>query len=107
MTIEAATEEREMTGREAEAIELATRTFKRKRLTEPKFYGDLQRYRVFLERHGESVEVTFLPDRSPRPRNIPKEQPWLELGGGSAYGREVHFHISLRTMKIVREDYAK
>ena len=62
----AAAEDREFTGREAEAIVLATNTFKREQRKHPKFYGDLSHYTVFLERKREQVTRSHARPRSPR-----------------------------------------
>jgi hypothetical protein len=103
----AAAEDREFTGREAEAIALATNTFKSEQRKDPKFYGDLKHYTVFLERKGEQVDVIFVPQRSPRPANIPKTEPYLEFGGSTVHGSEVHYIIFLDRMKILKEHYAR
>jgi hypothetical protein len=100
-----AADEKEVTGREAEAIALAVNTFQAEHRKEPKFYGDLKHYTVSIERQGRQVDVVFIPDRSPKPRNVP--EPYLELGGSTVYGSEVHYIISLDRMKILKEHYAR
>ena len=103
-----AAQDREFTGREVRVIALATNTFKSEQHKDPKFYGDLKHYTVFLERKGEQVDVIFVPQRSPRPANIPKTEPYLGVPGGSTvYGSEVHYIISLDRMKSLKEHYAK
>jgi hypothetical protein len=102
-----AAEGQKLTGHEAEAVALAVNTFQSEHRKDPNFYGDLRHYSVFLERMGTRVDVTFVPDRSPRPSNIPKGQPYLELGGSSVYGSEVHYIIALDRMKILKEHYAR
>ncbi len=106
-----AADDRELTGREAEAVSLAVQKFKASRhpTRGPNdiVYGDLERYTVLLERHGSEVQVIFVPDLSPRPRNIPKGEAWLQFGGSTVYGSEVHYHISLHRMKILRETFGR
>src|SRR5947209_657996 len=102
--------EREFTGREAQAIALAVHTFKTtrypRRRSDDLAYGDLDHFTVSLERHNDELEVIFVPDPSPKPQRY-KNVPYLELGGTSVYGSEVHYHISLRRMKILRETYGR
>jgi hypothetical protein len=101
-----AADERKLTGREAEAVALALNTFKAAHRKSPKFYGDLKHYSVSVEREGGKVDVAFVPDPSPIPPNIPKDQ-WLSIGGGTAYGNVVHYIISLEHMKILDEVYER
>ncbi len=86
-----ATEDREFTGLEAEAIALATNTFKSEHRKDPEFYGDLKHYTVFLE-----LEVAKLMDRS-RSQSAKtsqihtEDEPDLAVGGSTVYGSEVHY----------------
>ena len=100
-----ARDEKEISGREAEAVALAVKTFQAEHRKEPKFYGDLKHYTVSIERQGQQVDIIFIPDPSPKPRNVP--EPYLELGGSTVYGSEVHYIISLDRMKILKEHYAR
>src|SRR5262249_25530370 len=98
-----AADEVHLTGREAEAIQLATKVFKSKQGSTDHeghpVYGDLKHYDVDVERHGRKLEVIFLP------KWAPSEQP--HPGGSTDYGWEVHYIISLDQMKILEEHYAR
>jgi hypothetical protein len=98
-----ATEEVHLTGREAEAIQLATKVFKSKQGSKDQeghpVYGDLRHYKVQLERHGPKVEVAFVPEWAPTEKPHP--------GGSTDYGWEVHYIIALDQMKILEEHYAR
>ena len=92
-----------LTGREAEAISLATKVFKSKQGSKDEqghpVYGDLKHYTVQIERHGPNLEVVFVPEwaRSEKPHP----------GGSTDYGWEVHYIIALDQMKILEEHYAR
>ena len=98
-----AAEEVELTGREAEAISLATKVFKSKQGSKDQeghpVYGDLKHYDVDVERHGQTLEVIFVPKWAPTEEHHP--------GGSTDYGWEVHYIISLDRMKILEEHYAR
>ena len=100
-----AAEERELTGREADAIALAVTTFHAELRKDPKSNSDLKHYTVLLQRHGAQVDVAFVPDRSPRPKNIPKDQEYLDLSRCTVYGCEIHYIIRLDRMKIIDVHY--
>ena len=92
-----------LAGREAEAIQLATKVFKSKQGSKDQeghpVYGDLKHYDVEVERHGRKLEVIFVPKWSPTEKPHP--------GGSTDYGWEVHYIISLDQMKILEEHYAR
>lgn len=92
-----------LTGREAEAIELATKVFKSKQGSKDQeghpVYGDLKHYRVEVERRGRKLEVVFVPEWAPTEKPHP--------GGSTDYGWEVHYIIALDQMKILEEHYAR
>ena len=92
-----------LTGREAEAIQLAIRVFKSKQGSKDQeghpVYGDLKHYDVQVERHGRQLEIVFVPKWAP----IEKPHP----GGSTDYGWEVHYIIALDQMNIVEEHYAR
>jgi hypothetical protein len=94
-----------LTGREAEAIQLATKTFKSKQGSKDQeshpVYGDLKHYTVQIERHGRKLEVIFVPEESPLKPNE------AGTGGSTIYGWEVHYIIALDRMKILEEHYAR
>jgi hypothetical protein len=91
----------EIRGLEAEAISLAIKRFKSGRAYKDEqggpVYGDLRHYSVFLERHPREFEVIFVPDAD----------KYGTIGGGTAYGWEIHYHFSLKPLKFLKEDYAK
>ena len=94
----------ELRGREAEAIQLVTRVFKSKQGTKYAgwpVYGDLRHYSVEIERHGKKIEIIFVPDQPPLKPNQ------AGTGGGTKYGWEVHYIVSLDRMKVLEEHYAR
>jgi hypothetical protein len=92
-----------LTGREAEAIQLATKVFKSKQGSKDQqghpVYGDLKHYTVEVERHGRKLEVVFIPGWA----SAEKPHP----GGSTDYGWEVHYIIALDQMTILEEHYAR
>lgn len=98
-----AADEVELTGREVEAICLATKVFKSKQGSKDQegrpVYGDLKHYDVDVERHGRKVEIIFGPKWALDEEHHP--------GGSTNYGWEVHYIISLDQMKILEEHYAR
>jgi hypothetical protein len=94
----------ELRGQEAEAIQLVTQGFKSKQGTKYAgwpVYRDLRHYSVQVERHGKKIEIIFVPDQPPLKPN--------EAGtsGGTKYGWEVHYIVSLDRLKILEEHYAR
>lgn len=87
-----------LSGREVEAIGLATAEFKKHHVSAS---GDLTHYTVDLERSGKTVEVRFVPDQAPLGPNE------AGTGGGTAYGSEISYVVSLKPLKIVRYYLAK
>jgi hypothetical protein len=94
-----------LTGREAEAVQLATQVFKSKQGSKDKegqpVYGDLRHYAVEIERQGRQLEVVFVPEPPPLKPNE------AGTGGSTIYGWEVHYIIALDRMKILEEHYAR
>jgi hypothetical protein len=87
-------------GREAEAIAVALHAFKSKQDSTYQgkpVYGDLRHYSVVLARHAKTIEVIFVPDADPQSKT----------GGSTDYGWEVHYMIQLKTLTILKEDYAR
>src|SRR4051794_19319526 len=83
-----------LSGREVSAIAVAVAAFNAGHYSTS---GDMKHFSVELKRHTNVLEVTFVPDESPgrRPNHA-------ETGGSTTYGQEVHFYVSLRSLKIVR-----
>jgi hypothetical protein len=94
-----------LTGREAEAVQLATQVFKSKQGPKDQaglpVYGDLRHYTVEIERRGRRLEIVFVPEQPPLKPNE------AGTGGSTIYGWEVHYIIALDRMKIVEEHYAR
>jgi hypothetical protein len=88
---------RQFTGREVAAISVATAAFKATTHGIP----DLRHYTVEIAPRGRELEVTFIadPDPPPHPPN------WAGTGGGSVYGQDIRFVVSLSTLKVVRFNF--
>jgi hypothetical protein len=94
-----------LTGPEVEALALTLKTFKSQQgysYEGSVVYGDISHYTIALERHGETVDITFVPQQSKEFK--PNE---AGTGGGTVYGWEVHYSVSLKPLKILKEDYAR
>jgi hypothetical protein len=86
----------EMRGTEAAAIAVALETFK-KSYAKP----DLRHYSVEWQRRGRELEITFLADE-PKKHYGPGE---AGTGGGSIYGPDMTFVVSLTTLKVLRYNF--
>jgi hypothetical protein len=88
-------------GVEAEAVSLAVQSFKRGYAHKDQqgwpVYGDLRHYSIQLERHPKEFEIIFVPDAD----------PGSKTGGRTLYGWEVHYHFSLKPLKLLKEDYGR
>jgi len=97
----AAAELPEIRGVEADAVSFAIQSFKStargKDAQGGPVHGDLRHYSVQLERHGREFEVIFVPD----------PDPGSKTGGRTAYGWEVHYHFSLKPLKLLKEGYGR
>ena len=82
-----------MRGSEAAAIAVAVDHFK-------KIYSkpDLRHYALRSERHGNEIEITFVADQSKK-RFASDE---AGTGGGSIYGPDMTYIVSLSTLKVLR-----
>jgi hypothetical protein len=93
-----------LSGEEAEAVAIAIRIFKSKQGTKVEgapVYGHLRHYSVEIERKGNRLEITFVPDQ---PRLKPNE---AGTGGSTIYGWEVAYVFSLTPLKMLEEHYAR
>jgi hypothetical protein len=99
MQAASAAELRELRGREAEAIVVAVAAFKHGPYSPA---HDLAYFAMELERKGQQLKVTFIPDdpANPGPNHV-------GTGGSTIYGQEVSFYVSLRSLKIVRWHLAR
>jgi hypothetical protein len=88
-----------LTGREAEAIRLATSDFVAKHYSRS---GDLRHYTVEIERQGKNVEIAFLADE-PHPLRANE----AGTGSGTTYGLHITYIVSLNPPKIVRFHFAR
>ena len=88
----------ELSGREAMAIAVAVNAIK-------KIYAkpNLRHYTTEVQRHGEEIEVTFLPDQ---PEKVDATHGGT-AGGATAYGPEVHYFVSSESLRILRLEFAK
>lgn len=94
-----------LSGPEVEALALTAKVFKSKRGTfyeGSPVYGDLNHYTVAVERHGKTIDITFVPEQ---PKSFAPNE--AGTGGGTVYGWEVHYSVSLKPLKILKEDYAR
>ena len=100
----AAAGEVQLSGREAEAVQEATRIFKSKQGSKVNgypVYGDLAHYTVNLTRKGKQLEIDFVPEQPPLKPNE------AGTGGGTKYGWEVVYVFSLNPFKLVEEHYTR
>lgn len=88
-----------LSGNEVSAIILAARDFKAKKHST---MGDLRHFTVDLKRQGKEVEVIFVPDEPKDPG--PNDE---EVGGRTRYGYEVHYHVGLTPVRILRVEFAR
>lgn len=96
--------ELQLSGREAEAVQEATRIFKSKQgstVDGNPVYGDLAHYTVNLTRKDKQLEIDFLPEQPPLKPNE------AGTGGGTKYGWEVVYVFSLNPFKLIEEHYTR
>ena len=94
-----------LTGREAQAVVIAVHEFEKHKGSKTEkgepVYGDLNHYKVYLAKREDIVQVGFAPDLGPIDR---RERT---LGGRTQYGIETYYEVSLKTLKIVRQTFAR
>jgi hypothetical protein len=94
-----------ITGREAQAAAIAVREFEKhqgsKTAKGEPVYGDLRHYHVYLARRENTLQVGFAPDLGP----IDVKEG--TVGGGTQYGIETYYEVSLKTLKILRQTFAR
>jgi hypothetical protein len=93
-----------LSGKEAEAVATAVKIFKSKQGSKVDglpVYGDLRHYSVQLERKGNTLEITFVPEQPPLKPNE------AGTGGSTIYGWEVVYIFSLTPLKMIEEHYAR
>jgi hypothetical protein len=85
----------EMRGTEAAAISVAVERFK-------KIYArpDLRHYSVETERHGQELAITFV---SEQPQTYAPGE--AGTGGGSRYGPDMTYVVSLTSLKVLRFNF--
>jgi hypothetical protein len=85
-----------LTGAEAAALSVAVEAFK-------KIYAkpDLRHYTVELARRKNELEITFVSDN---PEKVDSKHPGT-VGGGTIYGPDMTYVVSLKTFKIVRYNF--
>jgi hypothetical protein len=94
-----------ISGRQAQAVAIAVREFEKHQGTktdkgEP-VYGDLRHYDVELLPKGDVLTVGFVP------KSGPKDIEERAVGGRGQYGIETHYEVSLKTLKILRQTFAR
>jgi hypothetical protein len=94
-----------ISGREAQAVAVAVREFEKHQGTKTEkgepVYGDLRHYDVELRRMGDVLEVGF------GPRSGPRDIKEGAVGGRGQYGIETYYEVSLKTLKILRQTFAR
>ena len=94
-----------ISGREAQAVTVAVREFEKHKGTKTEkgepVYGDLRHYDVELLRRGDILEIGFVP------KSGPKDIQEGAVGGRGQYGIETHYEVSLKTLKILRQTFAR
>jgi hypothetical protein len=94
-----------ISGREAQAVAVAVREFEKHQGTKTEkgepVYGDLRHYDVELLRRGYVAEVGFVP------KSGPKDIKEGAVGGRGQYGIETHYEVSLKTLRILRQTFAR
>lgn len=95
----------EIPGWHAQAVALAIQEFQknqggRSAKGEP-VYGNLRDYSVQLISRESEVEIAFVPKLGP------KDKKNVTLGGRTQLGIEVSYHISSKSLKIVRTTFAR
>jgi hypothetical protein len=98
-TFASAIERRQLTGRELTALTVAAADFKRHKYSKS---GNLSHYSIEFERRAHNVlEITFLADDpSPAPNHA-------RTGGGSIYGTDVTYFVSLDRLKILSFHFSR
>jgi hypothetical protein len=83
----------EMRGTETAALAVAVRAFQN-------IYAkpNLRHYSVEFQRRGDELEITFIADQ-PKKKFAPGE---AGTGGGSIYGPDMTYVVSLSRLKILR-----
>jgi hypothetical protein len=94
-----------ISGRDAQAVAIAIREFEKHQGTKTEkgepVYGDLRHYKVELLPKGDVLEVGFVP------RSGPKDIEEGAVGGRGQYGIETHYEVSLKTLKILSQTFAR
>jgi hypothetical protein len=95
----------EILGWHAKAVALAVEAFQKNQggrtaKGEP-VYGDLRHYSVQVIKKEDEVEVVFVPNLSARDKKN------VILGGRTEFGIEVSYHVSFKTLKIIRTTFAR
>jgi hypothetical protein len=94
-----------ISGREAQAVAVALGEFEKHQGTKTEkgepVYGDLRHYKVELRPMGEVLEVGFVP------KSGPKDIEEGAVGGRGQYGIETHYEVSLKTLKVLRQTFAR
>jgi hypothetical protein len=85
-----------MRGDEAAAVAVAVERFK-------SLYGkpDLRHYSVEYARRGKELDVIFIADE-PKKHSEPN---YARTGGGSIYGPDIRYVVSLTTLKMLRFNF--
>lgn len=85
-----------MTGAEALACSVALARFQ-----SDEKGADLVNYRVLIRENSDHFDVAFVPNQGP-------EYPHrIELGGGTVFGREVHYLVDKINYQITKVHFAR
>ena len=61
--------------------------------------NEVQNYKVLFNEKEDVLEIVFVPKQSKNGEKM--------LGGRTIYGREIHYHVSIKNWEIIKKHFAK